>query len=307
MSSRDPDRLASIPCRLCGGEAAIFGRRTLRGRHDVAFFECAECGALQTGMPYWLEEAYQVDGLGLDVGACQRCVNLSIEVAACLAVLSVAENEPCLDFGSGLGLFARLMRDRGFDFRAYDKFIQPFFMDRFCGTLTGGKWSVITAFEVLEHMVSPGEELAELLAARPRMLLFTTHLWERQGLDWWYISPEGGQHIFFHTRKSLQVIAARHGYAYFDLKRVKLFLCDRLAAQDRPLSQWEKIAFRWNRFRWHGGADLPRDVPTQLQLLRDGKTMRRLGQHLFLKHQAESFRWANRDFAAIGDRDDKGA
>ena len=264
----------------------------------MAYYECGGCGALQTEQPYWLEEAYQVKGLNLDVGACQRCLNLSLELAACLTVLGVG-HQPCLDFGSGLGLFARQMRDRGFDFRAYDKFIRPFFMDQFPGTLTSEKWSALTAFEVFEHMVSPATECGEIFAVRPDFLFFTTQVWQGQGLDWWYISPEGGQHVFFHSRKSLQLLGAQHGYAHIDLKSVQLFLPDALAKETRAFSGAEKMKYRWNRSARRKGRNLPADTRTRLHLLRDAKTMRELSRYLFLQHQNEALRWVERDYKIL--------
>ena len=298
MNLNDKDN-AAIPCRLCGNEAGFYGRKTLRGRYDVAYYECRECLSLQTEQPYWIEEAYQVEGLDLDVGACQRSVNLSLEVAACLTVLGISGEELCLDYGSGLGLFSRLMRDRGFNFHAYDKFIRPFFMDRFLGVLPNQKWRVLTAFEVFEHMVSPGSECADLFQADPDMIFFTTQLWERQGLDWWYFAPHGGQHIFFHSAKGLKMLGDRHGFTFFDLKRVKLLLNNRIAKENRPLSTLEKTRYRFVKGAIRKGASLPADIPTRLHVLRDGKTMRELARHLFLRHQDNSFQWIDRDFARL--------
>jgi len=67
-----PDRgepKAAITCRLCGGEARLYGGRSVLGKYEVAYYECGQCGSLQTEEPYWLEEAYRVEGLGLHLFA----------------------------------------------------------------------------------------------------------------------------------------------------------------------------------------------------------------------------------------------
>lgn len=295
----DREVKASISCRLCGSEARLYGQQTVRERYRVAYYECGECKSLQTEEPYWLEEAYRVKGVGLDVGACQRCLGLSIDVSACLTVLGFDRERACLDYGSGLGLFSRLMRDRGFNFRAYDKFIMPFFMDRYVGELSAGKWAALTAFEVLEHMVTPERECAELFQADPDVIFFTTQIWKGQGLDWWFIVPLGGQHIFFFSDKALQMLAAKHDFTLIDLRSVKVFLNNRIAKTAREFSTVEKMGYALDKPRWQKGKNLPEDITSQLHLLKDRKAMRRLALHLFAQHQKDAFRFSDEDFRKL--------
>jgi hypothetical protein len=299
VNPKDRESKPVISCRLCGKEARLFGTKKVREKYNVAYYECSGCGSLQTEEPYWLEEAYKVEGLDLDVGACQRCLNLSIEVSAALTVLGVSREAACLDYGSGLGLFSRMMRDRGFNFFAYDKFIKPFFMDRFAKTLADGEWSVLTAFEVFEHLVSPDRECAELFSGKPDMIFFTTQTWQGQGLDWWYIVPLGGQHVFFFSDKALQSLAAKYDYTLIDLHGVKLFLRNEIAKSERELSAMETINYYVSKSRWKKGSDLPGDVSTRLHVLKDRKVMRQVAQNLFNKHQKDSFQWVERDFNAL--------
>ena len=43
-------------------------------------------------------------------------------------------------------------------------------------------------------------------------MLLTTVLWEQQPEDWWYLTPESGQHVFFYTNKALEIIAIKYKY-----------------------------------------------------------------------------------------------
>jgi hypothetical protein len=301
MDPRPEDRepASAIGCRLCGAEAKLYGRQTILGKYRVAYYECAGCGSLQTEQPYWLDEAYRVQGLGMDVGACQRCLDLSLEVSACLTVLGFDPKAGYLDYGAGLGLFARMMRDRGWNFFAYDKFIAPFFMDRFRGALADRKWNALTAFEVFEHLVSPAEEIALLLRADADIVFFTTQTWHGEGLDWWYIVPQGGQHVFFYSEKALRGVAEKQGYVLLELGGVKAFVHQRLAGALRPLAAGEKLAYALKNRRWARGEDLPTDAAQRLQLLRDRKTMRKLALALFEKHQRHANDYIKEDFEAL--------
>jgi 2-polyprenyl-3-methyl-5-hydroxy-6-metoxy-1,4-benzoquinol methylase len=301
MDSRpeNPEPPPAIACRLCGAESKYYGRQTVIGKYRVAYYECTACGSLETENPYWLDEAYRVEGLGLDVGACQRCLDLSLEVAAGLSVLGIGAEAACLDYGAGLGLFSRLMRDRGWNFFAYDKFIAPFFMDRFRGTLAEKKWTVLTAFEVFEHLVSPAEEIAGLLRADPDLFFFTTQTWRGQGLDWWYIVPQGGQHVFFYSEKALHALAEKNGYVLMQLAGVKLFVHQRLAGGRRSLSAGEKLGYALKKRQMARGDGLPADAAVRFHLLQDRRTMRKLALALFERHQRDGTRHIQADFAAL--------
>ena len=110
------------PCRLCDAVTTeIFRQRVLR-RHDVGYHRCPRCGLIQTDAPFWLDEAYSEALSALDVGAIQRnelCRRLTTIVAA---VFGITRNTRCLDYGGGYGVFSRMMRDSGFDFRWSDRY-----------------------------------------------------------------------------------------------------------------------------------------------------------------------------------------
>ena len=52
-----------MPCRLCSSETAFQFRKTILQKYDIAYYECAGCGSLQTEVPYWLDEAWVVDSV----------------------------------------------------------------------------------------------------------------------------------------------------------------------------------------------------------------------------------------------------
>ena len=112
-------------CRLCNGQTKHLWRQLILEKFDVAYFECERCGSLQTEAPYWLDEAYSAAGTGLDTGACQRSLQYALIMSAALELVGFRRDCECLDYGAGLGLYARMMRDRGWNYLAYDKYVFP--------------------------------------------------------------------------------------------------------------------------------------------------------------------------------------
>jgi hypothetical protein len=217
--------LSVIACRLCNAAASFRFTRVLMQKYEVDYFECTQCRSLQTEKPYWLDHAYANPNSVLDVGRAQRNVLTAMLCAYILRKLGVVETEMGLDWGGAEGLFCRLMRDRGFNFFTYDKYIEPLYSEPYriedpaamCPIVT------ITAFEVLEHLPEPAQAVGEIFALHPRLLFCTTELYEGQGNDWYYLSPINGRHCFFYSSEGMQWIANRFGYRYIQFPFLHLF------------------------------------------------------------------------------------
>jgi Methyltransferase domain len=202
------------PCRLCGARADFWNRKRLLNRYDIDYYLCSGCGSLSTEEPYWLEEAYDVSGIGDDVGAAQRTIDLALKTSALLDQIGLPARTECIDFGGGIGLFTRLMRDRGFNFFSYDRYAKPFFSDRYnVTTLAGRSPAVVTAFEVLEHFPDPHQDLEQLFEGRPALVVVTTELFTGQDVNWYYLSDTTGQHVFFYSPRAINLIAKRFDYS----------------------------------------------------------------------------------------------
>ncbi len=197
-------------CPLCDAPMQPFGELRLLGKYDARYLRCTDCGYVRVEDPHWLEEAYATP-LSTDTGRVTRNIELADRVGP-LIDLCWPRAQRFLDYGGGDGLFVRLMRDRGYDFRWHDPYSAPVFagvpradMDQ--------TFDVATAFEVFEHAPDPVAFVSDLLARAP-VLIFSTELvpeTDNRPGEWHYYAPEDGQHISFLTNRGLQCLARKLG------------------------------------------------------------------------------------------------
>jgi hypothetical protein len=203
----------NIRCNLCEGSCEPRGSYRVLARHSAEFWQCVQCGYGFLHEPSWLDEAYSSAITSVDIGPLNRCIENSRTVKF-LIDLYHRGNGLSLDYGGGYGLLVRRMRDLGYQFLWYDTFCQNLLAKGFEGQLTGHeKYEVITAFEVLEHLVEPKAELDRIISSCETFIFSTSLLPEPlpQFDQWWFYGPEHGQHVSFYRRSSLEALARRHG------------------------------------------------------------------------------------------------
>ncbi len=117
-----------------------------------------------------------------------------------------------LDYGSGSGVMSQLLREQGWQSSAYDPFVHT---DTDPASL--GKFNLITAFEVFEHVPDVNNlisRLAGLLEPQGIMLVSTlasdNNIVPGQRLNWWYAAPRNG-HISLFSLDSLRRLGAKQG------------------------------------------------------------------------------------------------
>jgi len=197
-------------CRLCDSSVSRRFNLTILGRHDVEYFECENCGSLQTELPYWLDEAYRNDNLASsDTGAAQRNIH---NLAACFSISRLFNAKNAIDIGGGDGLLCRLLRDYEINCYVKDKYAVPTYAQGFVEE-NFDKPDLVIGFEVLEHFPNPSSDLGGVFGYGPDVVLLSTGIYTNQDSNWWYLSPESGQHIFFYGKKALEFIARKYGYS----------------------------------------------------------------------------------------------
>ena len=207
MSRSDKENLE---CRLCDGSLSHRFDLRILGTHDVQYFECTNCGSLQTEPPHWLDEAYGNENLSsLDTGAAQRNVH---NLAACFAICRLFNFRNAIDVGGGDGLLCRMLRDHEINCYVKDKYATPSYAQGFTEQNFDTP-DLLIGFELLEHFANPKSDLEELFQHHPSALLLSTELYTNEDSDWWYLAPESGQHVFFYSKKALELIASRFDYS----------------------------------------------------------------------------------------------
>lgn len=216
---------SKVRCRICQTISAPLDKATILGKYEIHYYSCTGCGFIQTEVPYWLEEAYSSAIARSDVGLIGRNIKLSV---FCSVFIPLFFNSKArfLDYGGGNGMFVRMMRDRGYDFYWQDKFSANLFAEGF--EVTDGKYALLTAFEVFEHLPDPLPEIESMLNLSGT-IIFTTRLlprWRINPDEWWYFAPDTGQHVSFYSRESLRLIAKRFN-VHFSTNGISLHLLSR--------------------------------------------------------------------------------
>ena len=201
-----------VQCKICSGNAELYSVKKVLGKYDVKYYQCIVCRFIQTEDSYWLNEAYDNAITKLDIGLVYRNEYLA-PVVSTIIKLFYSSNAKFVDYGGGYGLFVRMMRDRGFDFYRQDIYCENLFAKHFdlSDLPVNSKFDMLTAFEVFEHLSDPIPEIEKMLSFSDT-ILFTTELQpaDKNALNnWWYFTPETGQHVSLYSLQSLQKLAEK--------------------------------------------------------------------------------------------------
>jgi len=203
-------------CKICHAEnKEIFVAKILK-KYDVHYFACSKCGFICTEDPYWLEEAYISPINTADTGILARNIFFSNLMINIIYYLFNYKGK-FLDYAGGYGIFTRLMRDYGFDFKWQDKFAKNFLARGFEYSENDSDLDMVTAFEVLEHLIDPIKEFEEIFKISSNVLFSTELIPDNtpNPSDWWYYGLNHGQHVSFYSKKTLEFIANKYGLNYY--------------------------------------------------------------------------------------------
>jgi hypothetical protein len=198
-----------VICKICGNESKQIFQRKVLDKYDIAFFQCLSCEFVQTEKPYWLEEAYQQTLNIEDTGIVKR--NILCAKRTSMVLYSFFDHRgKFLDYGGGTGLFARLMRDHGYDFWWSDPFTKNIFARGFeFDPSYHNNFEAVTSFECFEHFIDPLAEIKKILSLAPA-IIFSTEIFSGKAPSpdkWPYYYFSHGQHISLFSLRSLQAIA----------------------------------------------------------------------------------------------------
>ena len=206
-----------MKCNICDSPTNTFATARVLKKYNVEYFQCSNCGFVQTEAPYWLDEAYSEAIASSDVGMLSRSTMFS-NAANNIIFNLFNHNAKFLDYGGGYGVFVRMMRDFGFDFYWHDKYCKNIFSQGFeADENSSYSYELVTAFEVFEHFVKPLEDIQKIFKFS-RNILFSTKLLPAKNpkpSEWWYYALDEGQHISIYTSKALSIIAEKFNLNFY--------------------------------------------------------------------------------------------
>jgi 2-polyprenyl-3-methyl-5-hydroxy-6-metoxy-1,4-benzoquinol methylase len=207
-------------CKVCQGPAVLYGVvdfnksclelgkvfLPLRGV-PVYYHRCESCGLIfSNAFDAWTpadyrEHIYNADYITVDPEYADARPRSMAETV--FKFLKPAGDIQILDYGSGSGLMAQVLRDKGLSATSWDPMTSQAQPD-------ASHFDVVTSFEVLEHTATPiatAQDMVKRLTPTG-VLLFSTLVVDAlppHHVGFWYIAPRNG-HVTIYTKKSLQTL-----------------------------------------------------------------------------------------------------
>lgn len=223
-------------CPVCGDKASYFDvvdfnksctdplcRDTGFSGMPIYYSRCSGCEFLFTPSIYswnetqFLEAIYNSDYIKFDGDYLQKRPK---ENAALLENF-FGEQMPVirhLDYGGGNGNLSEILKSRGWNSVSYDPFPSAEI-----NLQALGRFNLITAFEVFEHVPDVHhlmKNLSSLLLPDGAILIFTLlsdgNVNQNDRLNWWYAAPRNG-HISLFSKKSLDHLSGTYGFKVHNL------------------------------------------------------------------------------------------
>lgn len=219
-----------IACPVCGDSATYFDvvdfnkscgdafcRKTGLSGIPIYYSKCRGCGFLFApsihawNQSQFLENIYNTDYVKFDGDYLEKrpADNTALVEQLFGHQMNIIRH---LDYGGGNGLLTSMLKNKGWDSVSYD----PFPSNK-VNLETLGRFNLITAFEVFEHVPDVHqlmENISNLLLPNGVVLASTLlsdeHVNSDSRLGWWYAAPRNG-HISLFSKASLAVLAKAHG------------------------------------------------------------------------------------------------
>lgn len=232
-------------CKICNNASEEIFNEKIMNKYFIQYYKCHNCGFIFTEEPFWLDEAYKNPINFSDTGLLDRNILLA-KMTAMIIYSSFNRKEKFLDYAGGYGIFTRLMRDMGFDFKWFDPYCENILAKSFeYDNSIDTNIELITSFEVFEHLVNPLEELNKMLNIS-RNIIFSTEFLPKEipDKDWWYYAFEHGQHISFYSSKTFQYISKKMNLNFYDFYHLKILT-------EKKLNKFLiKSLIKFSKFDW---------------------------------------------------------
>jgi 2-polyprenyl-6-hydroxyphenyl methylase/3-demethylubiquinone-9 3-methyltransferase len=232
-----PATATIIPCKICGGPAALYGvvdfhknceeRRGLRlplAGIPIYYRRCASCQFLFTdAFDAWSQDDFKKYIYNTDYACVDPAWQGDRSRSSAETIMRLwgpfKEKIRVLDFGGGNGALCAALRAGGFACAVtYDPLVPEF------SRQPDGRFDLVASIETLEHLPDPAAGVSAIVEslAEPGVAFFTTVLQPRdfdsQQLSWWYVAPRNG-HISLFSKGALGLVWAKHDYKVVSLNQ----------------------------------------------------------------------------------------
>ena len=251
----------NLKCRLCESDTKYKFKKEILNKYEISYHECINCHSLQTEVPYWLGDAYTCESERFDTRKATRTFLNFTVLPHIYNALGMSKDINYVDWGGGTGLFARLMRDIGFNYKSHDKYAKNEFTQGYEITKKDAVIDAITLFEVVEHFPNPIKDWEDIFNKNASAIIFSTLTYDGNDSNWHYLSPENGQHVFFYSAKALSILAEKNSYHayrigdYFLFKKIPLnkddidklntFTSQKENLQTETLNEWRREPYKY--------------------------------------------------------------
>jgi hypothetical protein len=211
-------------CLICHSPATEIMNGDILGKYNIHYYFCKKCKCVFTEKPYWISEAYNSSIAATDTGIMLRNLEIGCNVFSIIKRY-FNPNIKVVDYGGGYGILTRMLRDKGVDAYWSDKYSENLVAKGFEYDGTS-KVDVMLAFEVFEHLENPMETIREIMSKSDCFIFSVATLPKfdfSTNQDWWYFTPETGQHIFFPSQETLKWIANEIGCRYYKILGLHIF------------------------------------------------------------------------------------
>ena len=212
-----------LSCKICNGKR-FNQEHTFKiiNKFKTQLLICKNCGFQKFSNPNnWIDLAYSDAIASTDTGIVKRCLLNAKLITSYLTFNCKMHNS--LDWGTGSGLYVRLMRDKGWNTFGYEPIANPILAKGFSSNSLeyfskNFNFQLITAFEVMEHIEDPLAFLKQVLNLTDTLIFSTLLVDKNFDKDWWYYSTDTGQHISFYTKESLKYMSEHLNCFYLSIR-----------------------------------------------------------------------------------------
>jgi hypothetical protein len=213
-------------------------------RYPTTFMLCSNCGSGWLTEIHWLSESYQKVITNQDTGVVQRNFDFA-NILRTIHAYTRNRNLQFLDYGSGTGMLARIMRDRGFSYSSFDPYMESAFPNPLNRNWKTYQFEHVSMFEVFEHLEDPISTV-QLLLRNTNRIIFSTELLDLPNVreDYWYLQLDSGQHIRFASLKGLSIFCSANGLFLHSNGR-NLHIISKT-----KVNAWVRISIKFYKVSW---------------------------------------------------------